>query len=81
MVVFPFEFDEERFESIESLLGVDSVSFERRGRSAIEVSPQDIDQTGRRITIVTFDDPDFGSESLCFFHEFGGRPGVQPELI
>ena len=79
---FPgLELGEEFLQFRENFLGVDAVRFQRNGGTAIEIGTQDIDKTAGGISFPVFHQPDLRAGVFGAFHELGGGPSVQTELI
>ena len=72
---------EQLFQLVNSLFGIGTASFERRGRAAIEVGSKNIYKTVSGIFLAVFHEPNFRSKTDRAFDELCGRPRVQTESV
>jgi hypothetical protein len=75
------EFREQLLQLVNGLVRVDAVCFERGGGTAIEIGPQNVDETGSRISFAFLYDPYFRSKLVRALSQTERLARVQTEFI
>jgi hypothetical protein len=75
------EFREQLLQLVNGLVRVDAVCFKRGGGAAVEIGPQNVDETRSRISFAFFNDPYFRSKLIRALYKLSGWSRMQTEFI